>query len=270
MKIPNLLGANTVCYKPYSLEEALAGIATAGYRYVELAAIPGFVEHVPLEADGAALSEVQRLLSDVGLIPISVSGHSDLTTPKGVREGQRALNICKHLGIGILNTSVGGSFNEDEDEDAFMANIHEFADLAAEHGVVIGIEIHGTLTGTAQKTRALIEKVNHPKVGINYDTANSVFFSDLKPEDDLPAALPRAIHCHLKDTAGGHREWNFPAIGEGNVDFKTVLAMFQKAGYTGPFSVEMEFQGDPWPSLEAVNKAMKDSYDFLVGLGLSG
>jgi len=268
--MPNLLAANTVCYKPYGLEEALEGIATAGYRYVELAAIPGFVEHVPLEADSAALSEVQRLLNDVGLIPISVSGHSDLTTPKGVREGQCALNICRHLGIGILNTSVGGSFNEDEDEGAFLANIHEFADLAAEQGVVIGIEIHGTLTGTGQKMRTLIEKVNHANVGINYDTANSIFFSDLKPEDDLPAALPRVIHCHLKDTAGGHREWNFPAIGQGHVDFRKVLALFQQGHYTGPFSAEMEFQGDPWPSLDKVNIALKDSYEYLVELGLAG
>ena len=265
----NQLGANTVCYQPYRLEDALDGIAAAGYRYVELASIPGFVEHVPLEADAAELNAVHRMLDDADLIPISFSGHSDLTTRKGIQEGQCALNICKHLGIGILNTSVGGSFNEDEDEEAFMANIHDFADLAAAHGVLIGIEIHGTLTGTGQKTLALVEKVNHANVGINYDTANSIFFSDVKPEDDLPAALPRVIHCHLKDTVGGHREWNFPAIGEGHVDFNKVLSIFEQGGYSGPFSVEMEFQGDPWPSLEVVNKAIKDSYEYLAGLGLA-
>lgn len=39
-------------YHTYSLEEALEGIAAAGFHYVELSAVRGWTEHVPLEADG--------------------------------------------------------------------------------------------------------------------------------------------------------------------------------------------------------------------------
>ena len=39
MKLPNRLAATTTSYEPYGLEEALAGIAASGFRYVELAAI---------------------------------------------------------------------------------------------------------------------------------------------------------------------------------------------------------------------------------------
>ena len=62
MKLPNRLAATTTCYAPYSLDEALAGIAAAGFRHVELAAIRGIIEHVPLTPDARALGHVQRLL----------------------------------------------------------------------------------------------------------------------------------------------------------------------------------------------------------------
>jgi L-ribulose-5-phosphate 3-epimerase len=268
MSLPNQLAANSGSYHSNRIEDALSGIAKAGFRYVELTAIRGVVEHVPLDANESRLGDIKTMLSAEGLTAISLSGHSDLTTPDGLKDGVLALDLCERLGMRILNTAVGGPFNDHEDEEAFLRGIHPFAEQAAERGVRIGIEIHGSLTGDGQKTRKLIEKVNHPHVGINYDTANCEYFSGVRVEDDLCHALPYVIHCHLKDTVGGHRTWNFPAIGKGRIDFQNVLGQFEAAGYTGPFSVELEFQGEPYPPLEIIDEAMKQSYEFLNKLGL--
>ena len=78
----------------------------------------------------------------------------------------------------------------------------------------------------------------------------------------------RRVHVHLKDTAGGKGVWDFGAIGSGTVDFAEVLRLLRDAGYDGPYSVELEFQGEPWPPLDDVNAAMRQSYEHLVGLGL--
>ena len=265
----NRLGANTGSYHRYPLTDALAGIAAAGYCYVELAAIPGVVEHVPLGASDRALNGIVRQLNDFGLIPISLSAHSDLTTPAGQQDARRALYLCERLGIGIMNTAVGGAFNESEDEAAFLGGIHALADEAAGRRVVIGIEIHGTLTGSGRLTRDLIEKVDHPAVRINYDTGNSEFFSGVPVELDLPDALPLVAHCHLKDKLGGARVWDFPALGAGHVDFEKLFALFEHAGYTGPFSVEVEFKEGEEPALETVNRAMKQSRDHVAQFGLA-
>ena len=45
----NPLAGHTNSYHTYSEDEALAGIAAAGYRYVELSAVPGWTEHVDLD-----------------------------------------------------------------------------------------------------------------------------------------------------------------------------------------------------------------------------
>jgi L-ribulose-5-phosphate 3-epimerase len=84
----------------------------------------------------------------------------------------------------------------------------------------------------------------------------------------LPKITGELAHVHLKDTTGGKGNWNFPAIGDGHVDFGRVLAILDDAGYDGPLSVEIEFQGEPWPSLDDVNAAMRRSYERLTALGV--
>ena len=41
-----IIGVNSNCYHGYSIEEALEGIAAAGFHYVELTATKGWTEHV--------------------------------------------------------------------------------------------------------------------------------------------------------------------------------------------------------------------------------
>lgn len=265
----NRLGGHTNSYHTYPLEPALEGIAAAGYKYVELSAVRGWTEHVPLDADEKTLGKIQRQLNQLGLVPVSLSGHSDLTTKDGLKDARLALELCERLGINIMNTAVGGHYSEEEDEAGFMANINDLADAAADKDILVGIEIHGDVTGSGQKAAQVIKQIGRDNIRLNYDTANCEFWGGVRAEDDLKYALPYLVHVHLKDTVGGHRNWNFPAIGKGRIDFANLLRQFKRGGYTGPFTVEIEFAGEPWPSLQAVNKAMKDSYKVLAGLGLS-
>lgn len=173
------------------------------------------------------------------------------------------------MGIPILNTAVGGPEEGEEDESAFLKNVSGLAEYAAERDVTITLEIHGHLTRTGRLTRELVEKVNRPNVRINYDTANCEFYGGVRAEDDLPDALPWVALVHLKDKVGGRRVWNFPALGGGHLDFAKILRTLRRGGYSGPYSVEVEFKGPPWPPLEAVNRAMAKSYRYLERLGLS-
>ena len=51
--MPYPLAGHTNSYHSYSFEEALAGIAAAGFKGVELSAVPGWTEHVDLDGDPA-------------------------------------------------------------------------------------------------------------------------------------------------------------------------------------------------------------------------
>jgi L-ribulose-5-phosphate 3-epimerase len=265
----NILAGHTNSYHTYSLDEALEGIAEAGFKYVELSAVRGWTEHVPLEATDAQIAEIQAKLDRLGLKASALSGHSDLTTAEGVVDGKKAVDLCTKLGLSIMNTAIGGHYSEDEDKTSFMGYIHDLADYAAERGVTLSLEVHGDIMASGQISIPLIKEINRANVKINYDTANCVFYGGVEAVDDLRPVVPYLAHVHLKDTGGGKRDWNFPAVGEGRLDFGAILRLLEGEGYAGPFSVEIEFQGEPWPPVTEVHRSMQVSYQHLKGLGLS-
>lgn len=262
------LAVSTNSYHSYSLNEALKGIAGAGFTSVELSSVPGWTEHVLRNATNTELEQVKQHVQDSGLDAISMSGHSDLSSDEGVAAFRKAIHIARHLNIPYLTTSTGGhddsSTGSVEDQRReFLARFLPLADEAAESGINICIETHGGLSSTGAKTAELVQAIDKPNVGINYDTANVIFYGGVRPEEDIRAAARFVNHLHLKDKAGGDKEWNFPAIGTGTIDFVPVFKALEDAGFTGPVSVELEFQGEPWPPLDDVNEAMATSYAFI-------
>jgi L-ribulose-5-phosphate 3-epimerase len=260
----NELAGHTNTYHTYGFEEALRGIANGGYRYVELSAVPGWTEHVDLDKPPA---EVRRVLDEYGLEAVSLSAHSDLTTREGLEHGLKGVRWAAEYGLPIVNTAVGGHQSADENEQAFLGNVGQLADAAEQAGVVVGLEIHGDIMASSDVTLPLLEKIGRDSIKVNYDTANVEFYSGDRAVDDLPKIVPQLAHVHLKDTTGGKGNWNFPAIGTGTVNFGRVLQILREGGYSGPFSVELEFQGEPWPPLEQVDEAMQQSYEHLRSLG---
>jgi sugar phosphate isomerase/epimerase len=260
------LAGHTNSYHTYSLDEALAGIAGAGYAGIELSAVPGWTEHVVLDDDPR---ELRAKLDHYGLTPVSLSGHSDLTTKEGLAHGIKAVRWAADYGLPIVNSAIGGHWSEDEDESAFMGNIDELAGVAEAAQVVVALEIHGDIMASGAKTRALVERIGRESIRVNYDTANCEFYGDVTAVEDIPAIAPYLAHVHLKDKVGGAREWDFPAPGEGHVDFAGVFRVLDEGGYDGPCSVEIEFKGEPWPPLAEVNRAMASAHRHLTSLGRS-
>ena len=262
------LAASTNSYHSYSLEEALDGIARAGFTSVELTSVPGWTEHVRRDADDAELQRVNELLARHGLTAISLSGHSDLVTDAGVEEFRKALNIARALGIKKITTSTGGhdassAGTLEEQRAAFLERIGPLADEAAADGIEICLETHGGLLATGVIAKALIHEIGRPNIGINYDPGNVIYYGDTRPETDLPEAADTVTHMHVKDQIGGAGVWNFPQVGTGDIDFASLFATLDAAGFSGPCSVEIEFQGEPWPPLEEVDRAMAESYQFV-------
>jgi len=262
----NILAGHTNCYHGHPRTAALDGIAAAGFRFVELATGRGTHAIVPLEPTAADLEALRAELDARGLGIASISGHSDLTTDAGLEEGLRAVDVCAALGVGIMNTSVGGTQGEAEDKAAFMERIPTLADYAAQRRVTLALEIHGGLMATGPKAVALVREIARPNVGINYDTANCTYYGGVQAADDIGVTLPHLVHVHIKDSGGGMREWNFPPVGQGRVDFPRVLRILEEGGYTGPLSVEIEFYGHPYPPLDEINAAVSASFRYLQSL----
>lgn len=261
---------STIVFAPFTIDQALEGLAAAGYRACEIGAVKGWFEHIdPDTVSDAEIARIGRKLNDLGLTPVSLSGHAQLQTEEGAARFGRAIDIAAALGMRIVNTYTGDA-RTDEEREAYFANVAELCDRAARHGLKIGMETDSNMLPTAESGVAILDRIDRPDVlGFNYDPGNVVYYAGADPLTDVRFALPRLVHFHFKDKVGGKGVFNFPPPGDGKLDMRGLLAILDEAGYTGPLSAEVEFDERGWPDYDACRAAAKRSVENLRGMGLT-
>jgi len=261
---------STIVFAPYTIDQALEGLAEAGYHACEIGAVKGWFEHI--DPDTASDGEIDRIagrLADLGLRPVSLSGHAQLQTDEGAARFGRAIDIAAALGMEVVNTYTGDATTEEERE-AYFTNVAALCDRAAGYGLKIGMETDSNMLPTAELGIAILDRINRPDVlGFNYDPGNVVYYAGADPLTDVRFALSRLVHFHFKDKVGGKGVFNFPPPGDGELDMTGLLAILAEAGYTGPISAEVEFSELGWPDYDTCRVAAKRSVENLRGMGLT-
>jgi sugar phosphate isomerase/epimerase len=238
----NKIACTTGGYHGSDLDRVFLGLSRAGFKYVELSAMPSPEARIPLESmTEEDLDALKASLKSHELVPVSLSGHSDLSTAEGVAFFKRRIDFAHDLGMGIINTGAAHGDSPQEVE-LFYAHMQEIIPYARERDVRIALETHGGMTGTAPDCLRTLERLRSDWVGINYDTANVIYYRGVRPEEDIPLIAPYVIHVHLKDKRGGLKVYDFPPLGEGNVDFASIVETLAAVGYAGPYSAEIEME----------------------------
>ena len=256
---------SSIIFLPYTLEEALRGLAEAGFENVEIGAVKGFLEH--LDPDDPDVDGCRELLAAHGLTCVSMSGHAPLHLDVGRQRELNVLGAGRELGIEVLNTFTGDA-ESPEEVDAFRANVRELADEAQAAGIRLCIETDSNLLPTAETGRRVLDEIGHDWVQFNYDPGNVRYYTGAVPEDDIEFALDRLGHFHLKDQRGGQGVKDFPPLGEGDVDIPRILRRLADTGFAGPVSMEIEFTNYEWPPWEECVQAARRSKAYWDGLGI--
>lgn len=147
--------------------------------------------------------------------------------PLAVAMGSPILNTC----FGLLKERTFASPTLTEQLSMTAAVLRELGAIAADHNVVVTMELHVDLTSL--ELRQLIETVNSPHVGVNLDTANALGLL----EDPIEAAenlLPYVHTTHFKDsciypTATGYNWLGGAPLGRGLVDLPAIAKMLYQA-----------------------------------------
>ncbi len=262
----NIIGVVTTTYPNHGLEDALRGISKAGFGYVELTSAPAFFTHIVPNPEDMTEEDAKNILdlcSKYGLKVHCVAGHTRLMKENGVNNFKKVIDAAKTFGAGHVTTDTGEVKNG-QDKQRFFSDMAQIADYAQDKGITVCLEMHGDWLNTGAIGAEVIGKIGHPNIRLNYDTANVMFYGGVKAEQDMVNALPYLGFVHLKERAGGLKEWNFPAPGEGNLDFNKIFEILKD--YQGPMSVEIEFDGSE-KSLEEIDAAVIKAYDFLKKSG---
>ncbi len=215
-------------------------------RYAEICAEMGLdgaelTQYYFPETSPAYLSSLKRHLFRLGLelAGTAIGGAFCVASPDERRQHvefvKEWLGISATLGSPCLRVFAGETPEGEAEEDALgwaVSGIRECAADAEKAGVVIGLENHGGLTGTAEGLVRILEAVGSDWVGALLDFGN--YSRD--PYAEFETTAPYTVMTHAKPTSdfAGTRDW---------VDYRRVIAMLRKVGYRGFLSLEYEEPG---------------------------
>jgi len=160
------------------------------------------------------------------------------------------------VGVKILNLFSGpapwdpkapripGDISEGEAWGQVLDAYSEFVNLAERHKVYLAVEaVWGHLCHDYYTTKELIDSFNSEYLGINMDPSHYQLYGN-----DVSWVVKRwgekIKHVHLKDVIGKPgtqgKDFMFPLLGEGMVDWSAFLKALDEIGYEGFLSVEFE------------------------------
>ena len=142
------------------------------------------------------------------------------------------------LGSPVLRVLAGGQpegVDKETAEGWVKDGLAQCAEVAAQCGVVLGLENHGGLTATAEGVLPLLEPfADNPWVGLNLDFGN--FTGDIYGQYAQCASQTVTTHTKVTVRQGDERE---------QVDYRKVVAIMCEAGFNGYMAIEYEERDDP-------------------------
>lgn len=268
-------GIYTRPWGQYEYRVALDAIAAAGFKQAGLMTAKAEQGNLVLSADttpdqAAAIGEEVRRR---GLQVPSVYG-GGIPVAKSLEAGiagmRRLIDNC--VAVGAKSLLMGG-IGQEKLYEAYYKAIAETCGYAAEKGLPITVKPHGGLNATGPQCRQCVEMVGHKNFSLWYDPGNIYFYSDgeLNPAEDAATVDGLVtVGLSIKDfdrPLKDGKPTRTVAItpGTGKVDFRKVLAVLKRGGFTsGYLVIECLAEGDG--SLPAILAEAKKARQFVEDL----
>jgi len=219
----------------------LAAIKEQGFDGIEF---PVFREGgVPVAKIRNILAEHGLECTTCGVIPAGLSVAADdaavrQRTLEHLRGCVRTVAECgASIYAGPLYTPVGylpGRRRTDDEWKRAIESYHALAPTLDEYGVTLALEplnrFETYFLNTAADAVQLADAVNHPRLGVLYDT----FHANIEEKD--VAAGYATVGRHLKHAHASENDRGIP--GTGHVDWQGALAALAKLAYDGWLTIE--------------------------------
>jgi sugar phosphate isomerase/epimerase len=188
---------------------------------------------------GESYESIEIVKQTVGLVPPA-------TRESRVKETLEIADFASWMGAPGIGIHVG-FVSEDWESDEFaqvVDTIREVADYCAGLGLTMNLE---TGQETADTLLKVLESVDRPNLGVNFDPANMILYGSGEPIEALKKVGKYLKSCHCKDGTWSDdpgKTWGLETpLGEGDVGIETFIATLNDLGYTGPLTIEREISG---------------------------
>jgi len=208
---------------------------------------------IPQREDKGYMADVKALLDQYNLDRVYAWGHPDgLEGGKNEAEYDEMIKSFEHAkNIGAKVMRVVGSslmFLHEPHQPQIQRLTQMFrkaVKIAADYDIKMAVENH--IDFTSDEILQLIENVDSPDFGLNFDTGNFLRLLD-DPIKGMEKLAKHTYATHIKDLkvqkGVAPDEWFFfssTPVGEGYVDNQKLAQMLKDVGYEGFLAVEIDF-----------------------------
>ena len=249
------LGYNTNGFAHHRLDDALRVIAELGYRAVALT--PDANHLSPDHTTDAELRRMRALLEQLGLAVVVETGARYVLDPRRKHRptlidpdaGARArrhdfLVRCARIAVALggdtisLWSGIPVDVSSDDAWRHLVDGVVRLHDHVAPLGVRIAFEPEpGMLVSSLADWERLRDAASLPDFGLTLDVGHVPCTERITPAEAIRRYAAALRTVHLDDTRNGVHE--HLQIGDGEIDWRDVLAALDEAGFAGIASVEL-------------------------------
>lgn len=199
----------------------------------------------PAEFDNAYLNGLKAQTFRLGLNISGTAIRNDFCLPHGAERDkwlQHTRTWIDHaaaMGAPVIRIFAGNvpeGSTAAEARDRCVAGIRESLVYAAEKGVALALENHGGITATPEQLLAIVEQIDSPWFGINFDSGN---FHSADPYADLARIAPYAINAQIKTEMSHDKQ-------KSDADLGRIVEILRGVNYRGYVVLEYEAAEDPF------------------------
>ena len=261
-------------YDGYSFPHMLESLKKIGATHVEPAFIVGYTE--PFDESTFTeknATEYANWLKEFGIGCFAFSSHIDLGREDAIEVFLGRMDFARRIGARVINTNASARATEKR----FFENIAVLARHAEQLDMLIGLENPGdgsdNLLNTAADAAGLLARINHPRIGLNYDAGNTISHRpDVDSTQDALEAMQHCLHTHIKNVQVRPEGYFFSPLDAGVADCAAIVQAVRPTNLS--LSIEMPLRlhrkPDSKPNrsservpLETIEGALKTAMQFV-------
>ncbi len=272
-------------YLPYfgftSMDEALNAISSLGYEGVELPSLIPYNNAAELKRDIQKAKSRNLEISEVGFSQDFIVLDEDVRKER-VRQTKAKIQLASECGLSIVKgltgpypwdksaLKLGVDLTEGRAWKLVLDSFNDFIETCEKFQVYFALEAcFGTMTRDYYTTKELLDSVKSKYLALNMDPSHYNLYGNDVAWVVRRFGKEKIKHVHLKDSVGvprdEGRDFIFPLLGEGTIDWKAFFDALRDIEYRGFFSAEYEsmnyfkniLDGDPVKTAELSLQLMK-------------
>jgi sugar phosphate isomerase/epimerase len=247
-------------FRETPIKEHCQWLRDHGIRYIcgQFAPFKGMFN---LSISDAEILDAMTVVKSYGLSYGSFNINGDFMVEKGIEdqiaESCQSIDVAAKFHPKVLIVFAGWQPRNDPAVYVQVGEaLKQVAKHAAKYDLPVALENHGGLTATAEQINRILDQVNEPNIGNNYDPANFLMY-DVDPLDALKKLKHPLYFTHFKSVkhVGGKKV--YCRLGEGEIDYVPILEVLKKT-YKGIYGLEYEELSDVFAGSEEDFNTLKN------------